>query len=149
MTELVTISNLNPLSKLPAKWSCELAITITLKPLMYKKTFEEQDSILRPLILGMFKNCKLTLVWELTKTYNIHYHGMIQVPMHLCNDPLKYIFDRLRSCSKIGKCEVNQVVNYDLWISYLNKDIKMNEALGYYTKVIDEYDVLSSGDTGE
>jgi len=144
--ELVTISNLNPLSKLrPTEpMSIDYAVTFTLKPNQYKNTYEKQLHDTAGGLCKIYHDCKFTLVAELTQTYNIHYHGIISIPLSHGRDPIKYFFDRLRPFSKIGKCECKQLMNYQLWVDYLNKDIIKHIELGLDPIIRDDYNVLKT-----
>lgn len=147
--EIVTLSNLNPLSKLHAKMamSMDFAITITLKPSQYRDTWEKQRHNTAGALLKIFKDSKMTLICELTKTDNIHYHGIWSCPMHLCNDAKKYFFDRLRLFSRIGKCECLPVNNWYNWCIYLNKDIALHRQRGLNPIVKDDYEIIDTEQT--
>lgn len=127
LRETVTVSNLNPLVKLRPKmaYSVDYAITITIMPSLYRKTYEEQYNETANSIKNLFHDCKLTLVAELTQAYNIHYHGIIAYP--LCDgggskDVRKIIFDRLRKYSKVGNTKIDQITDYNGWVKYIQKD---------------------------
>lgn len=141
--EIVTLNNLNPLSKLPQNrpMSIDFAITITLKPSQYRDTWEKQRHNTAGALVKIFKDCKMTLIVELTKSDNIHYHGVWSCPIALCNDPKKYFFDRLRPFSRIGKSECAQVINWDTWTNYLRKDIDLHRSRGLSPIVQDDYDI--------
>lgn len=149
--DLVTVDNLNPLSKLPQKkQSIDYAFTITLKPAMYKKTFERQLHETAGGLIKIFKDCKISMVAELTQTFNIHYHGIISFDLEVHgNDPVKVFFDRLRPFSKIGKSECKQLIHYETWTTYLNKDVKYNCTHRFNAIIIDDYDILQLRDEYE
>jgi len=129
--KLVTIGNLNPLIKLRPiiKYSVDYALTITLRPVMYMHVAQKQYDIIVPEILSIFTECKLILVPELTKQYNVHFHGIINVPLCDGRDPQKWIHDKVRLHRKIGMICIKQITDYDIWLTYCMKDRLLNPSL--------------------
>lgn len=131
--------------KIGPKMSVDYSITITLKPSLYNKPYETQFDETAVNITNLFGTCKLTLIAELTKTYNIHYHGLISVPLSHGRDPRKYIFDQLRKYSKVGKSQVDQATDYNGWHAYISKDIKNNiQNAIIYPIVKDDYEMFTN-----
>lgn len=122
-------------------YSVDYALTITLKPLMYKEDAEEQYRQTALNISKLFPKCKLTLIAELTQQYNIHYHGIISVPSTLSSQPRKYVFDKIRKYSKLGKTTVDQVDDYEGWVVYLNKDLQETSKT-VYPIIRDDYNIF-------
>lgn len=125
------VSNLNPLIKLRPiiRYSVDYALTITLRPVMYIHTAQKQYDLITPEILQIFSECKLILVPELTKQYNLHFHGIINVPLCDGRDPSKWIHDKVRTHRKIGMICVKQITDYDTWLTYCMKDRLLNPSL--------------------
>lgn len=123
--------------------SFDYAITITLRPKIYSKPYEDQFTETATNINRLFPSCRLTLIAELTQTENIHYHGVISIPLSVGPSPTKYFFDQLRKLSAIGKSECKQLMHWDTWKEYLNKDIKKNIDLNYFYPIVrDDYDLV-------
>lgn len=136
-------ARLKEVPKVPTiKYSCDLAFTITLKPSEYRHTYEDQYKGTAYLLKSIFDSagCKYSMVAELTKQYNVHYHGIMKVPLERGRDSCKWFFDRLRKLSCIGRSECEQVMNYDKWTVYLAKDIKRD--LDIVTVLKDDYNIL-------
>lgn len=151
-------NSVDALSLCPQKvvtlYSCDLAFTITLKPVEYRKTYEDQYSGTAYLLTSIFNagGCKYTMVAELTKQYNIHYHGIMKIPKDRAKDPIKWFFDRLRLLQFTGRCECEQVKNYDKWTTYIIKDIQRD--IDIRTVIKDDYNICklsllkSEGESG-
>lgn len=126
-------------SNTPKKgYSQDYALTVTLKPFLYKEQSEIQYYRTYRQLIDLFTmaKCRITLVAELTNTYNIHYHGILSIPLKA--DSRKWIFDRLRLLSWIGKCTVDSVDDYDGWLDYLSKDqLQMVD----YPCMVNDYDI--------
>lgn len=102
------------------------ALTITLRPMLYKHVAYEQYRRSYVEVFDLFKRhgCEITLVTELTKQYNVHYHGIVQVPMILCSKQpgAKTIFDMLRQLKYIGHTVVDPITDEEGWNRYICKD---------------------------
>lgn len=125
----------------PISYSCDLAFTITLKPSEYRRTYEDQYKGSCYLLTSIFNagGCKYTMVAELTKQYNIHYHGIIKIPTERGKDSIKWFFDRLRLLSFIGRSECEQVKNYEKWTTYIMKDVDRD--IDVLTVIKDDYNL--------
>lgn len=127
---------------LPKKWSVDYALTITLRPVIYSKPYEQQYEETYQNILNLFHDCKLTLVTELTQSYNIHYHGIVSVPLTHGRDSRKYIFDQVRKYSKLGSTKVDQITDFAGWSEYILKDVSThidNDVI--YPIIKDDYNI--------
>lgn len=112
------------------KWSVDYAITLTLKPVIYRHAPEKQFSLVSENIRNNFPNCQFTIIAELTKQYNIHFHGFIKVDLNKINiHPEKYLFDRIRKYSALGFAVIKQVTEYNVWKDYILKDKKNTESI--------------------
>jgi len=138
---------LKPLVQIPPEkgtHTCNFAFTITLKPYMYQYPPEVQLARTSGDIKRMFYNCRMTMIAELTKQCNIHYHGILAFPIKVKN-PTLYFFNRLRGLPKaLGKSECSQLIDEDKWVTYLNKDIKENIKQDvFYPTIIDDYGIIN------
>lgn len=125
------------------KWSVDYAITLTLKPILYKHTCEEQFSIVATSIRNNFPNCKFTLLAELTKQYNVHFHGIIKVDLNkiVCH-PEKYLYDRIRQYKHLGFAVIKQITEYQIWIDYITKDYNITKQKANIDPFVkDDYDI--------
>lgn len=74
------------------------------------------------------KDIKASFIAELHQSNDVHYHGVITLTD--ANDRDKFI-NRLRSRKIFGRRTITQLVNFPLWVKYLNKDInKTSQILG-------------------
>jgi len=96
-------------------------VTLTLKPILYKKTPDEQLKITKSLIKTIFKPYKYSCVCELTKDFNIHYHCLVETKT---KEPLFEITNRIRKYKEFGKRTVQQVQYLESYKKYLNKDLQ-------------------------
>lgn len=107
----------------PVEYTVGYCITLTLKPKLYVATPENQVDYSDLFIRFMeAKGAKLTLVAELTKQYNIHYHGYIELPKKLSKNPIKYIYDVLRKMEYYGFTCIKPCTDYEGWYQYMIKD---------------------------
>lgn len=122
--------------------TCDYAVTITLHPSMYRLDPETQLRKTSLVLKRLFYDCKLTLIAELTEQCNIHYHGILSYPI---GTDVNYRFhNQLRKIKDCGRSECKQVMNYDLWVKYLNKDIINNIRRNiFYPIILDEYDIIN------
>lgn len=102
------------------------AFTLTLKPKLFTKIAEEQyDISYYHAYLSLLKlTSKVTLVAELTKNANIHYHGVIQFPINKYRNINKMFKDTYRNDKLIGFVDIKVMVDEPGWKEYLNKDIE-------------------------
>lgn len=112
-------------------YSWKYALTLTLLPKVRTMTAEEQMSRYRqeivPILRKFFPNCKLTIVAELTKTYDVHFHGTIQFDMtHMRGivNPCRYFRDKFRRHKLIGFVLLKVIDNEDIWKDYISKGLK-------------------------
>lgn len=100
-------------------------VTITLKPYMYSKTAGEQydqtEGDLRKLC--EYYDCGGKVVAELTKGFNIHYHGLIDFNTHLKYPQMAFI-DNLRRLKWVGRSQIEPALHENDVSKYLSKDLK-------------------------
>lgn len=106
--------------------SQEYAITITLQPKLFKQSIEKQYDMLENEIRQKIEtdNIYLTLVVELTKSYNIHAHGFIKV---INKNAVRFIYDSFRNNPVIGYIYVKPVDDHGKWLDYITKNLKMTK----------------------
>lgn len=127
-------------------YSSDLAFTITLKPSEYVNTYQDQYKGTAYVLTSIFdtNGCKYTMTAELTKSYNIHYHGIMKIPKDRSKDSIDWFFNRLRKLKFIGRSECEQVVNYNKWTTYIMKDT--NRDLEVLTIVKNDYGLEIAGE---
>lgn len=107
------------------QYTWEYAFTVTLRPIMFKTVAEVQfDNSYNDVcdILDKYK-IKYTLVAELTKSFNIHYHGVCSFPINLSNNVMKWFHDKFRNLKKLGFVNI-KVMEDRGWIEYIFKNLK-------------------------
>jgi len=134
------------------KYSQDYAITVTLHPKVRKFTAEQQydkfahDVVLIEL-LKLFPKSRLSLVCELTKSYDIHFHGIISFNMALLkantNVP-RWFRDKFRNQSIIGFVLCKVIDNKDVWIEYILKSLpEFNKDMQRQGLITDDYGIAS------
>lgn len=112
------------------------AVTITLKPQVRRDTAEYQydkyASYVVTTIKELFPECILTLVCELTKSFDIHFHGTIcfkksKMRGNVVNVP-KWFSDKFRGNKTIGYVLLKVVDDSVKWNDYIMKSITEFEA---------------------
>jgi len=129
-----------------AGWSQDYAITITLKPFLYKESLESQYDKLWEEVDKMYKfsACwQQTIVVEVTKSFNIHAHGFIKV--RNSRNALRTIYDFFRKNASIGFVYVKPVECHNTWLEYVLKDIKKTYDTLYCRRpiMIDQFDYIT------
>lgn len=94
--------------------------TMTLRPVMYKFTAREQFIKTKDIINNMFFGFATSIVAELTKENNIHYHAIVEIKSA---DDRNKLLDRSRGSMIWGRKSCSQLVNEPKWITYILKDI--------------------------
>lgn len=124
-----------------SKYSYDIALTVTLKSKHRSIDAEAQFALTRRGILEKLRNCKSTVIAELTRNFDIHYHAILSIPLDKTNGkhPLRYIKDIFRS--EYGLTCVKQVDNYEGWIDYLKEDIDETSRV-IYPILKDDYDIF-------
>lgn len=108
------------------------AFTVTLKPVLFRYNADEQvrktASELETYINGM--SSEFTLVAELTKNANVHYHGIIKFPINRITNINKYWKDKFRNHKLFGFVDIKVMDDEDGWIDYISKDfVETNNSL--------------------
>lgn len=122
------------------------AITLTLRPIWYKKTIEEQAKLIKDELFRLHgvRRLSLSLVLEYTKAYNIHSHGVIK--KHNINklSELRQLNDIFRGNKFIGFVCMKPVTDIYKWRDYIEKsrDLMIKD-LGYHS-IIDDFNLFTS-----
>lgn len=106
------------------KYSVEYAFTLTLKPKIFAQEPEDQydkSSAHASARLNTLSD-QFTLIAELTKNYNIHYHGIIKFPLKK-KDLMKEFYKCFRTDLIIGFVNIRQIDDKSKWIDYISKDL--------------------------
>lgn len=129
--------------------SVEYAFTITLRPKMfihepekqYDETYTRIEHLLRSLCICF------TLVAEMTKSYNIHYHGICNFLLTYKKDCMKEFHKCFRNDMQVGFVNIRQITNMSNWTEYLMKDLaKTTNSLNRRPIIKDDFNVFSTDD---
>jgi len=137
-----------------AKPSREYAFTITLLPRLYKMDADAQYDLTHLpvakmlLAFGPITQLGLTLIAELTKQFNIHYHGVFRVNTQydvLYPDKRlrKQFVDHFRKHALFGFVNISLVKDLTVWTDYIKKEIPDTKLLiGRCPVVFDSHKLL-------
>lgn len=121
-------------------------ITLTLRPQMYRFSTLDQFTTLTPILRDVFNRdsfktpYRTSLIAELTQEDNVHYHGIVELKDFKDRHQL---VERIRKHNKIlGKKTITQLINYGIWVDYLNKNISVTKQLIKDPIVFDDHNVL-------
>lgn len=95
--------------------------TVTLRPIMYKHTADEQFDKAHGELMIMLRllSEKFTLVTELTKSLNVHWHGIIQL-----GDKKSPFVNMFRGDNKFGFVQLAPITHSKEKVyEYLRKDL--------------------------
>lgn len=118
--------------------------TVTLLPIMYKKDIDKQyDDTANELYVSLkILSEKITLVAELSRNFNVHYHGIIR----LDGSKRKFV-NMFRGDKKFGFVNLSLIKSAEKVYAYISKDIKIStEELGRRVIIHDDYNVFSTRD---
>lgn len=120
--------------------------TVTLLPIMYKKDIDKQyDETANELYVSLkLLSEKITLVAELTRQFNVHYHGIIKLE----GSKRKFV-NMFRGDKKFGYVSLAPIKEgtSSKVYAYISKDIKIStEELGRRAILRDDYNVFSNRD---
>jgi hypothetical protein len=101
------------------------AFTITLLPKFNKLTTRRQLHRTYEYVLEFLQPHKVSLVYELTKQMNIHYHGIINFKYSVIRDkvPILYWYNLLRRQSTVGYTVLKPMEDEEGWKEYITKDV--------------------------
>lgn len=129
------------------------AATITLKPRMYQHRAEQQydmtyPDIVKHLECNGWKN--YSIVAELTKNYNVHYHLTITFPIAVVVPKVNYMkkfVDSFRKSQVFGFVNIKQIDDELGWITYMSKDLQQFiDSTGRRPIIKDDYNYFTEKD---
>lgn len=124
-----------------SNYSVDVGITVTLRSATKRLRAEDQLVLTRGKIERCFKNCRYTLVAELTTNYDLHYHAIasLDLEQNKQKNICKYFKDIFRD--EFGYTCIKQITDYNGWCDYLRKDFtKTSEVL--YPVLRDDYNIF-------
>lgn len=106
-----------------SEYSQSYAFTITLLPKFRKLSTKNQLHRTYEYILEFLAPHKVTMVYELTKSYDIHYHGIINFKKDILKDRSAelYWYNKMRKSSTIGYTCLKVITDWNIWVDYLFK----------------------------
>lgn len=99
------------------------AITLTLKPMYYKYTIDQQYHYMRNELEDV-QGIKFNVIFELTKSYNVHAHGIIELTKSNKYSQLRQLYDKFRLCDRIGFVMIKPIDDLKVWSDYCYKDVE-------------------------
>lgn len=100
------------------------AVTLTLLPKLFKDPAEKQYDLTAPLVCDFLRQFgEYTVVAELTKASNIHYHALVFMN---CNETMarKRINDAKRTSKYFGFGVIKLCTDEPGWLDYMSKDVE-------------------------
>jgi len=113
-------------------WTVDYFYTITLKPSCYDNIAEHQYDITWKPVYDLIKSlpCKLTMVAEVTRNMNIHYHGIVSfLVLPGIKSYIKAFKDKFRLAKHIGYTNITQIENHQQVKDYITKDLHQTKEL--------------------
>lgn len=134
------------------RFSQRYAFTVTLKPSQFNKNAEDQyDDCIKDIESKLTSVCAhVTVVAELTKNCNIHFHGIADFDLNHPN-LIKKFHDHFRcrclnkyKCKcKFGFVNIKQMDNENGWVEYIRKDLKTTyEAIARRPIIKDDFNIF-------
>jgi len=138
--------------------SVKYAFTVTLLPKIYRYPAEKQYDLTYLHIMRILDGLShaYTLIGELTRQSNLHYHGVIQYYNIKARDNLiKKWNDAFRGSQYVGHTMIKQMDNEKGWVDYIAKELPttkealnrppiLNDHFNYIISSMDDF-VLQSG----
>lgn len=130
------------------QYKLKYELTVTLKPCMYKYSAIEQYRMTRESIKVIVGDYDSTIVAELTKTCNVHYHCLIGVPDNFSIKDKEKVVNRIRNYNKtLGRFTFEQVRYEESFKAYLKKAIEETEEIIGNPIVRDYFGILGIPET--
>jgi len=138
------------LGKIIPKFTQEYAVTVTLLPKCRIYTTHEQylkyANYILQIIDGLFPGNKLTMVCEMTKSYDLHFHGIITFDQSCIRSGVnvpRWFRDKFRNHPIIGFVLLKVITEREIWIDYLKKDISHFQGdLNVHPCIRDDFDII-------
>lgn len=121
------------------------AFTVTLKPDCFKQPAEIQYDRTYNQLKEYLSDMSFyyTLVAELTKNKNIHYHGVIKFPLPNLRDVIKMFKDRFRNDKLFGFVDIKVMSDSEGWLDYISKELKETyQSINRRPIIYDGYDLF-------
>lgn len=124
----------------------KLALTVTIKPNLYRHNLSVQyDKAKKELTSTPFK---ISLVSEVTKSGNLHLHGIIEQVKAVSKGSFRQsVVDYFRTNKVIGYIYLKEITELDVWLDYCFKDFNKSKLEFYFAPIvmIDEVDDFPKG----
>jgi len=133
------------------RYSVDYAITLTISRKLRKLTPEEQYDRIKLLLPKVMYGCEYTLITELHKDMNTHYHGIFRMQLPIQGRTVvRSITDRIRKIDDLGFYVIKQIDNFGVWSDYIQKAITQT-ALSIARPVIlqDDYQIVPQSNIKE
>lgn len=135
-----------------SQYSMSFAITLTLNPKLFHHDCVTQHNLFMQELCKLCEACawRVSLVLELTKSFNCHYHGFIQIPIDKkSKKSIQHrITDILRTNKIIGYTYIKDIDNDQIWLEYTTKEITTTfKETGIYPVCKDDIDLYEISST--
>lgn len=137
---------------IPVFGSSPLAFTVTLLPHFTRtrtsvQQLEQSERIVRSFIRRSCPSAKISMVAELTKNSDIHYHALLTGYDNPVIDTLSYYYNNLKRNKEyskvIGFICIKACPTPEHWVKYMLKDVnKTSSLLGQTSICVDEVKCL-------
>lgn len=133
----------------------QFAVTFTLLPKLYNHVCGHQYELSRDILYNALASVGFycTLICEVTKQCNVHYHGIIASKgPALCEDKAKMLIKNcFRDSKVIGyQYRCNHLTDYGGWMEYITKDLRRTKEISMIDPIFkDEFKVFSKADLEE
>lgn len=125
---------------MPATYSYDVAITVTLPSSARKLSTEQQYSLYVDEYLNILNKHKHTSVVELTLNYDVHFHSLVSFKdLEKDVQPLMYAKNLFRKT--FGQTCIKQSTDSENWCKYMFKDLnKTNDMIKGRCLLRDDYE---------
>lgn len=115
-------------NKAETKYGQLYAITVTMNPKVFVNDINTQKKLLQQAIGNLTNIIKISLICELTKSFNVHAHGVIQIQMDntTTRSPKQRIANLFRMLSNVGFVAIKDLDNDVGWRDYCQKSYDDN-----------------------
>lgn len=128
------------------RYSCDYALTVTLKPDTNGTPARYQMRKFAPKLSSALIGTHATVIAELTANKNVHFHVLLKVDLNKLppkTTPIKHISNLLKE--DFGFIKLKQCTDYPGWTTYMQK--QMFQTSYYIHPVVqDDYDMLGLPD---
>lgn len=105
--------------------SVKYFFTVTLKPICFRDDAITQYNKYAPMLDNLLiqSGLDVTFVAELTKSHNIHFHGIIRYDLRLVPRPVDKFHNTFRKHKHFGFVNISQIEDYQKVVDYMSKDL--------------------------